>query len=289
MPKLRIIANVCVFNGRVVQTYQYSNYKFVGSLSIVLSELNKYGVDEILLVDLDAAIKGESRILEDLPEISKNVFVPLTYSGGISTIEKAKIAFASGADRVAINTHLFDSRLIDELTKIYGKQAVIGVIDIWINNEETRNYDYRTRETFKIHEGFINKLNELEVGQLLFNIVSHSGCYNGYGLDGVLQLMREIKLGVPILIGGGFGHSKHIQEVLDMGINLSGFSIGNRLFHIEHSVAIIKEAFPDRLIRNVREASYQHHKLDSNGRLLKLDDSVLNGMLFENLKDDSVI
>ena len=53
--KNRLIACLIVKNGFVVQSIGFSRYLPVGSIEVAVEFLNEWGVDEIVLLDIDAA------------------------------------------------------------------------------------------------------------------------------------------------------------------------------------------------------------------------------------------
>ena len=64
----------------------------------------KSGIDEIFVGDVVASLYGRNNLFELLKKIAKNVFVPITLSGGIRTLEDVSNAFWNGADKIGINS-----------------------------------------------------------------------------------------------------------------------------------------------------------------------------------------
>ena len=63
--------------------------------------------------------------------------MPLSIGGGINTLEDSKKLFNSGADKVVINSAIFnDFSILKEISKNYGKQAIIVSLDFKKINEE---------------------------------------------------------------------------------------------------------------------------------------------------------
>ena len=87
-------------------------------------------IDELIIIDVSRDNREHDKFLENVSEITKNIFVPVCLGGGIRTLEYAKKLFESGADKINLNTSLFhDPSLVDEISKTYGAQAIIGHID----------------------------------------------------------------------------------------------------------------------------------------------------------------
>ena len=55
---------------------------------------------------------------------SKECFIPISAGGCINSSEIAKIYIDSGADKLVINTELFNFKLIDEIAKLLANNAL---------------------------------------------------------------------------------------------------------------------------------------------------------------------
>ena len=69
MLKKRIIANLTVNNGIVVQSIGFKKYLPVGSIAIAVEFLNKWGIDEIIISDITATKNNQ----EPLFSVYKNL------------------------------------------------------------------------------------------------------------------------------------------------------------------------------------------------------------------------
>ena len=87
------------------------------------------GADEILYLDTVASLYGRNSIEELIEKTAKEIFIPLTVGGGIRNLNDVKNIMRRGADRVAINTALFEKpNLINEIIDNYGSQAIVASI-----------------------------------------------------------------------------------------------------------------------------------------------------------------
>ena len=90
MLKKRIVANLVIKNGIVVQSIGFRKYLPVGKPSIAIEFFNYWGIDEIILTDISATKEGKGPNLKMIREATKNCFVPLTIGGGIITTDDIK-------------------------------------------------------------------------------------------------------------------------------------------------------------------------------------------------------
>ena len=78
----------------------------------------------------DHKVKGSAELLDIVEQISRKCFVPLTFGGGIRTLEDVRARIARGADKVAINTQAVEEpAFITEAASAFGSQAIVVSID----------------------------------------------------------------------------------------------------------------------------------------------------------------
>lgn len=126
----RLIALVPVLAGQVVMSYGYMRYKPSGSLGTVLRNLDRWGIDEIAVIDISRGRnKPDFSILEQI-RLSA-VRTPVAYGGGIRSAQHAVAAVEQGCDRVIIETLIWQApQEIDRIAEAIGQQAVIGAVPL---------------------------------------------------------------------------------------------------------------------------------------------------------------
>ena len=82
----------------------------------------------------------------------------------------------------------------------------------------------------------MQKLNELEVGEIMFNSIDRDGTKKGFDIKTFKKIKQKVNK--PIIFCGGCGHPKHLLNLFSCGV-VSG-SIGNILNYKEHAIGIIK-------------------------------------------------
>ena len=108
MFKKRIVPIVIVKDGIVVQSIQFKKYLPVGKPEVVIENLDRWGADEIIMIDITAARKKNGRPnFELIKKIgSMGLGTPLTYGGGIKSPLEVKEIIQLGFERIAL-THSF--------------------------------------------------------------------------------------------------------------------------------------------------------------------------------------
>ncbi|HKY49627.1 MAG TPA: HisA/HisF-related TIM barrel protein [Candidatus Limnocylindria bacterium] len=85
------------------------------------------GADELHLVDLDGAERGDFANAELLAEIARASAVPCRLAGGISSIEKAREAIAAGFAGVLFSSAVFGDETLLRRVAHFGDRAIIEI------------------------------------------------------------------------------------------------------------------------------------------------------------------
>lgn len=285
MLKKRILATVVVKDGIVVQSSQFKSYLPVGAVSVTLDFLDKWGIDEIVLLDISATKTGKLTVLENLQYFVEKCFVPITYGGGLSAMFQVHDAFKKGADKVSFNAALStDQSLISKTAAEFGQQSVVVSID-FVEEEQAMVYDYRSGEiTGETLVAAINRAEALGVGEILINCVGKDGMYTGFAKKTVESLDNS---NIPLIVVGGARRPEHFIEMLPLK-QVSALGAGNMFHFVEHSVTKLKAQIESEYLRTDFQFTYKTHKFIDDQRIQKLPDEVLEGFLYEKLLDREI-
>jgi cyclase len=289
--KRRISAALLVRDGIVVQSHGFSRYLPVGRPSIAVEFLDRWGIDEILLLDIGAAREGRAIDPRMVREASRRCFVPLAAGGGLRKLAEVDAVIRAGADKVCLNSALRrDPGLVAEVAHRYGAQCVVAVVDVVreAGTGRPRVYDHLTRTTLDEELGpHLRRLEGLGVGEVLLQAVDRDGTKSGFDLE--LARLAATALTVPLLILGGAGHPRHFAELLE-GAPVQAACAGNFFHFTEHSAVTAKTFAAQRSIevRLETQATYRTAAFSPDGRLLKRPDEELEKMLYVRVESEIV-
>ena len=282
MLKKRIIACLVVKNGIVVQSIGFNKYLPVGRPEIQVEYFTNWGVDEILIIDIDATQKGIEPNYSMIEKISKVCYVPLTVGGGITDILHIQKLIQHGADKVSVNqVVLHNSNFIHDSARTFGNQCIVASVDVLETpKKEYFVYDYLN----KTHTGrnIIECAKEAEssgAGELLVNSVNRDGMKTGLDLKLIDQI--SVSVNIPIIFGGGVGNPLHIQQGLRKK-NVAAVFIANYLHFNEHSISKIK-SYLSHQKENIRKnsfISYREFSFNNDGIINRKTDTELHDMRF---------
>ncbi len=171
-------------------------------------------IDELIVLDVSKEKRDIKKFSNTLKELTEKIFVPIASGGGIRKFEHAKILLDSGADKVIMNTSIFkDNDLISKLSSEFGRQCIVGSLDIKKEKDGYHFYISNGKECVKKSIDQIdNILKQCPLGEIILHSIDRDGTGQGYDLDSLSLINKEIN--IPIIISGGAGNSKHFIEGL---------------------------------------------------------------------------
>ena len=201
---------------RLVKTVRFRDPTYVGDPINAVKIFNDREVDELAILDISATRERRDPPFEHLQAIAGECFMPLSYGGGIRTIDQARRLFGLGVEKVLMNTAAAeDPALLTAIAGEYGSQAVIAGIDVkqdWLGR--TRVF---TRaggvNTGRSPVEFAKAMADRGAGEILLNSIDRDGTMAGYDLD----LIREISAAVSIPLVACARHHRSPRAAIDAG------------------------------------------------------------------------
>ena len=285
----RIGGAVIIKDGIAVQSIGFKKYLPIGKPSIVVEYLNKWGIDEIVVIDISATktkFRFHSQLLN---ELGKKCFVPLAVAGGISSIEDIDELIKNGADKVCINNLLHsDISILKKGAEKYGDQCMIAAVDFVKKENEYFVYDYLNKKPtgIKVIE-WVKTLEANNAGEILLNSVERDGSYSGFEVELYKTVSKNTR--VPIIAMGGAGGPQHFKDVLSE-TDVAAVYAGHFFNFSEHSVITLKRDLQDSGfdIRLETASDYSSFGVNENNRINKKSDEMLEHLLFTKIEKEII-
>ena len=228
----RIIPCLDVRDGRVVKGVNFSNLNDVNSPVELAKFYSGNGADELVFYDITASSDGRKIFTEILRETARNVFIPLTVGGGISSVADFERVLSCGADKVSVNTGAIrNPGLIPEAARLYGSQCVVISADVKRVGGEFHVFARGGRDDTEIEAvGWIRRCVESGAGEVVLNSIDTDGVKKGFDLE-MLRAVCEV-VNVPVIASGGAGSIEdfitlfHSVPKVDAGLAASIFHFG---------------------------------------------------------------
>lgn len=215
MLKTRIIPSILFRGGEAFKGKGFKSWRSTGSVVSAVKVHARRGVDELILLDIGATHADAPPNFDLLRTITADCFMPLTFGGGVRTVEHFQKALANGADKVAIGTAAMEcSELIERAAQRFGAQAVTVSIDVSCGKHAA------TRSGRQIHLGHdpVDYARECErrgAGEILLTSIERDGTMQGYDLDLINRVAQAVR--IPVIACGGAGKLDDFPAALRAG------------------------------------------------------------------------
>lgn len=241
MLKQRLIACLLWRDGMLVQSKNFKHTNSVGNAYTAVDFFNTWAIDEIILLDVTRNTDERRKFHEQLKELSKRCFVPLTVGGHVGCLEDIRVLLKEGADKIAINTEAVrNPSIIRESSRIFGNQCIVTSIDAKKN--ETGRYevfiDRGKKSTNLSPVKWAKKCEELGAGEIFLTSIDSDGSREGYDLELVKSVSEAI--GVPVIASGGVGNWQHLVDGIEKG-GADAVSAANIFHYSEQSTKKAKD------------------------------------------------
>jgi imidazole glycerol-phosphate synthase subunit HisF len=246
--KKRLIGVVTVRNGWAVQSFGYRRYLPLGRVECLVENLDRWGVDEILVQTIDRSADERGPNLDLLGRLGRlGLETPLIYGGGIATADQAVRVIQAGADRVALDQALH--RVPDEVRRMsarLGAQALIAAVPARFSNAEcVLRHDYVSRQCLPFGNGVSELIADRVVSELMLIDWQNEGGVTGFEPG---QLSALPCPPVPLIVFGGFSDPLTARRFLDLPA-VAAVAVGNLFAYREHAYQTYKRSVASSLLR----------------------------------------
>ncbi|MGA0376263.1 MAG: 1-(5-phosphoribosyl)-5-[(5-phosphoribosylamino)methylideneamino]imidazole-4-carboxamide isomerase [bacterium] len=211
---MKIIPAIDLKNGRCVRLLQgKEDQETVYGEDPVETALSfeEQGAEQIHIVDLDGAFRGESKNLEQVERIAQAVKVPIELGGGIRSLDDISRVFDLGVNFVIIGTiaaknpkvleeaiQKFENQLILGLDAKDGKVAVSG----WVEVTEFSD------------EEFANQWKQHGINRVIYTDIARDGMLTGPNLSSLRRM--AIATGLKITASGGVSSLDDLKQLVEL-------------------------------------------------------------------------
>ena len=168
-------------------------------------------IDELIILDVSRKKTNTRKFTQMVKKVIENCFIPVSVGGKINHLDVAKRYIDAGADKLVINSNLFDTNLIDEVATTFGEQSLIGSLDYKKNKKDFIFFSNNGTKVINLNlNKILSKIKNLHIGEIILNSIQKDG--TGFGLD--FDLLKNIpkKFTKPIIYSGGSGNHLHILK-----------------------------------------------------------------------------
>lgn len=204
-------------DGRTVKGVNFVDLRDAGDAVELAAYYAEQGADELVFLDITATHEKRKTLVELVQKVAKELNIPFTVGGGISTPEDVGILLNAGADKVSINSSAVrNSKLISDLASRFGSQCVVVAVDARLTDGKWEVYlnGGRLATGIDLFE-WILEAERLGAGEILFTSMNHDGTKNGFANETLAKLSEMVN--IPIIASGGAGNMEHFADTFIEG------------------------------------------------------------------------
>jgi cyclase len=239
MLRTRVIPCLLSRNESLVKTIQFGQFGYIGDPANTCRIFNELEVDELAFLDITASREKRDPNYKLLSEIANECFMPVSYGGGIYSVEIAEKIFKVGIEKVILNTHALHSpELITKIAKAFGSQSVIVSIDVKTNilgKKQCRGVS----GTFNSNKNPVEWAKEVQdkgAGEILLTSIDREGTWNGFDIELIKKVTNAVS--IPVIAHGGAGSIADIGNAVHQG-GASAVALGSMVVYQKKGMGVL--------------------------------------------------
>lgn len=231
MLKKRIIPCLDIKDGRTVKGINFEGLRDAGDPVDLAKFYSENGADELVFLDITATQEGRKTTVDMVKRVARQVNIPFTVGGGISSVEDAYQLLNNGADKISVNSSAVrNPQLISDLAARFGNQCVVLAIDAKYTDGKWIVYlsGGKIATDLDLYD-WAKKGVELGAGEILFTSMDNDGTKAGFAAEALDRFTKTVN--VPVIASGGCGSMEHFKDVfqrsnVDAALAASVFHFG---------------------------------------------------------------
>ena len=213
----RIIPTLLIDDRDLIKTVQFGKRTYLGDPVNAVKIFNRKRIDELSILDIGATKNQKEPDYEILKDIASEAFMPLSYGGGITSLDQVQELLKIGYEKVVLNTAFVRKpELVTKSAELFGSQSIVASIDAKKNNSEYKCYISDGVEETKWNPvDLAREAERLGAGEIIINSIDNDGMMNGYDINLVKSVADVVS--IPVIAIGGAGGIKDLKMVLQEG------------------------------------------------------------------------
>lgn len=235
----RIIPCLQLLGDSLVKKIKFNKYNYIGDPVNTVRIFNELEVDELCILDISATTEKRKPNLKIIKEIANECFMPLSYGGGIESIQTVHEIFSIGFEKIILNTAAYENpKLIEEIVKQFGSQSLIISIDFkksFFGKYLMYTNCGKVKQKLDPFE-WAKTVENMGAGELLITSMDREGTWQGYDLE-ILNKVAD-SVNIPVIANGGAGNVDHIIDVFD-NTKVSAVAAGSMLVYQAKGLGVL--------------------------------------------------
>lgn len=248
MLEKRIVVCLDVKEGRVTKGIKFQNNVDIGDPVELARFYYEAGADELVFYDITASSDKRSIMLDVVDRVAREIFIPFSVGGGISSLEDMRSVINAGAEKISVNSKAVQNPgIIAQGAQVFGRQCIVLGMDVMADPAMPSGYRVvinggRVRTELDALAWAL-KAQDLGAGEIVLNSIDADGTKAGY--DTTVTALISSAVDIPVVASGGAGEPEHLVSVLREGradaaliasmVHYGTWTIGQIKDHLEAS------------------------------------------------------
>jgi imidazole glycerol-phosphate synthase subunit HisF len=242
MKKIRIIPRLDIKGPNLIKGIHLEGLRVIGDPQEFARRYYADGADELLYVDVVASLYGRNSLHDLIEKATRDVFVPMTVTGGVRSVDDVKRILRAGADKIGVNTAaVARPELIKEIAETFGSQCMVLSIEakkVDSGGWEAYTDNGRERSGRDVVE-WAKQGEALGAGEILLTSVDREGTREGFDID-LLQAVASA-VSIPVIASGGMGRHEDVPPAILTG-GVDAVAVADMLHYGRTTIPEIKQA-----------------------------------------------
>ena len=237
MRRTRVIPALLLRGRDLVKTTAFADPTYVGDPINTVRLFSEKVADELAILSIDPGFVRPD--LEYLAELASECFMPVSYGGGLRTLDDCAAIFDLGMEKVVLRQALTDDpALVTKVASAYGSQAVCACIDYRGSGPDGKTWG--TGGGPRTVVDAVVRAVESGAGEVLVQSIDRDGTMTGYDLEALRALSSVCP--VPLVALGGGGGLDDVAAAREAGA--SAVAAGSMfVFHGRRRAVLV--SYPD--------------------------------------------
>lgn len=214
----RIIPCLDIKDGRTVKGVNFVGLRDAGDPVELAARYSAEGADELVFLDITATREKRKTLLDLVEKVAREITIPFTVGGGISSVEQIGDILKAGADKVSLNSAIVRRpELITDAAGQFGSQAIVAAVDARRTDDHWEVFVSGGTEATGLDViEWVRRTEELGAGEVLLTSMDRDGTKEGFDIELLSRVNQKIT--IPVVASGGAGTIQHcLDAVLEGG------------------------------------------------------------------------
>lgn len=214
----RVIPVLLLKKSGLVKSIKFKNHKYIGDPINAVKIFNDLKADELVFLDILASKEKRKVSLDFVKRVGSEANMPFGVGGGIKTVDEIREIISAGAEKVVLNTHAFlNPNFIKEASDEFGSSTITVSIDVkkTLFGGKKVFILSGTKNTKMDPVKYSKIVEEMGAGEIIINSIDQDGMMEGYDIDLIQEISRNVS--IPVVALGGAGDLHHFSEAVNKG------------------------------------------------------------------------